>query len=52
MTSPSQSFVNYQLFFVAVKAVGPVILIELPSTVPVYFVVPAVNVISLPSSRP
>ena len=39
-------------FLVAVNAVGDAIFIVFPSTVPVYFVLPAVNEISLPFKRP
>ena len=39
-------------FLVAVNPVGDEIFIVLPSTVPVYLVLPAVNVISLPFIRP
>lgn len=39
-------------FFVAVIAEGDVSLMVLPSTVPEYFVVPAVKVISAPRRRP
>jgi hypothetical protein len=43
---------DHYIFFVAVKAVGPVILMVLPSTVPVYFAVPAVNSMAAPRRRP
>jgi hypothetical protein len=43
---------DFSYFLVTVIADGEVILMVLPSTVPAYFVLPAVKVISLPRSRP
>lgn len=49
-STPAPEHLSY--FFVAVMADGEVSLMVLPSTVPAYFVVPAVNSMAAPRSRP